>query len=386
MLHLASSTNNNGYLSALAKTWKKCGLHFKDTPSKSSFSEYRAKVSFKFFEEIFEQQLDKVKSKRKTYRGFHVYAIDGDQLDIAPSRDLVDAGFRGYWGRTKNTETHYLKMYSVQAYDVINGLLSSFKFSEKQNEQGVARTMVEGLEKDSICIYDRAHCGYETILAHEKAQNYFLIRARCGGSGGNIKKEVFEFRKSKKKSTWVIWTPNWYNKSEHMPRVRLVKIRHPETKEIMIFVTNLDESQFTDNEISELYQRRWAIEGAFRDITTILKMEQWHSKKLNGILQEIFALLWLVNTVKSQCFRNVKASKDWLDRTYQKSNFKLCTELFIENIELLIRGKNKRFNDQMLFWIKRSVENREHLSRNYPRVNKRRGRAYPCLNIVPKRR
>jgi hypothetical protein len=304
---------------------------------------------------------------------------------MPPSKDLIENNFRGCAGRTKDTETHNLKMYSVQAYDVINGILKFFKFSTKQCEQTLGRTIISGLERDSICIYDRGYCGYETIFCHDQAQSYYLIRARCGGYGGNIKKEIYEFRESSKKSAWVRWSPNWYNKGEHVPRVRLVKIRHPRTKEIMIFVTNLDEQMFTNKEISDLYLRRWAIEGAFRDMTSVLKMEQWHSKKLNGILQEIFALLWLANSIKFQCFRSLRNSRDWLNRHYEKSNFKLCTEFFMGNMELLIKNKIKRFHNEILYWIKRTVERRKHLSRAYPRVNRRRGRIYSFANIVPKR-
>ncbi|MBK7890611.1 MAG: hypothetical protein IPJ84_07125 [Bdellovibrionales bacterium] len=82
MLELSASTNCDGYHRALQKTWKNSGLKAEQTPSKSSLSEARKKVSYEFFEEIFNDDLDTNNESHELYRGFHIYAIDGDQFDL----------------------------------------------------------------------------------------------------------------------------------------------------------------------------------------------------------------------------------------------------------------------------------------------------------------
>lgn len=48
------------------------------------------------------------------------------------------------------------------------------------------------------------------------------------------------------------------------------------------------------DEILELYYRRWGIETYYRDEKFELKIEKFHSKKVNGILQELYAIAIVV--------------------------------------------------------------------------------------------
>jgi len=382
MLNLISSTNNDSYISALVKTWNKVSS-IQKMPTKSSFSEFRNKVSYRFFEDHFKEHLENINAKRATIRGFHIYAVDGDYLDIMPSKDLLKSGLRGTPCPGKKTETYCLKMYTTQAYDVVNGLIKKFEYSEEMGETELALKMIECYEKNSIAIYDRLYCGYRTMFAHITAGNKFIIRARFGGNGRNIQKEIFKFSKSKRKSKWIIWKPSFQSGGKQDIKVRLVKIKNPRTNEFMILMTNLTEKQFCDADLGELYQRRWDVEGSFRDITSTLKMEQWHSKNLNGILQEIFTLFWLINTIKFNCFRAHFNAQTWLKRKYKKSNFKFTLNTFVDNVELCFTSAGrKKIKNIIEACIWRTVESRERLSRSYPRVTRRRGRIYDKNNVV----
>ncbi len=382
MLHLAASTNGEGYFSALHNTWRKCGGCLQDTPAKSSLSEFRDKVSFEFFREVFQESLKQLEPMRRKFRGFHIYAIDGDSLDLPASADVLKNKYRGY-PTSRGRETHFPKMYAVHCLDVINGSIREFGYSETQAEVHIARQMVSRLEENSITLYDRLHCGYGVIFAHTEANNYFVVRARTSGPG--IKSEIREFRDTSKRSDIMLWHAMHLRRQYPGLAVRLVKVKNPRSGEDLIFVTNLSKDQFSDLEIAKLYLRRWDIEGSFRDLTTTLKMHQWHSKKLNGILQEIFALLWLTNAVRAECNRYIKHAKNWFCDRYEKSNFKLCTEIVIENLDLLIFKKRTEFYRILEYWIRRSTEKRRRLSRSYPRVVKQRGREYTQANVVPRR-
>lgn len=351
----------------------------KDTPSKSSLSEVRSKISFKFFEDIYSDHLNNV--TRGTYRGFYVYAIDGDQLDLPASKNVLDEGYRGY-PTSRNRETHYPKMYTVQSYDLVNQLITNFKFGKSVAENQLAQEMVRDFEPNSISIYDRLYCGYKTFLSHIESKNYFIVRARMSGSGCNS--EIMKFKASSKRSSLITWKPSArYRVAAESLKLRLVKVKNSRSGEDIIFVTNLMENQITDKDIGILYQRRWNIETSFKDLTHTLKMNQFHSKSMNGILQEIFALLWFVNNLKSK-IRSLVDQPITQER-YKKSNFKLCAEIVMKNYKLLLQKQLIKFNKILEFWILKSIENRKHLSRMYPRAVRLRGRGYALLNVVPKR-
>lgn len=60
-------------------------------------------------------------------------------------------------------------------------------------------------------------------------------------------------------------------------------------------ITNLDAGQFPLPTIKKLYAMRWGIETSFRDLKYTLGLLHLHAKKIDLILQEIFAKLTMYN-------------------------------------------------------------------------------------------
>jgi len=54
-------------------------------------------------------------------------------------------------------------------------------------------------------------------------------------------------------------------------------------------ITNLPQDQFSIGEIKQLYAKRWGIETSFRELKYAIGLTQFHSKKLEYIIQEIRA-------------------------------------------------------------------------------------------------
>lgn len=380
VVHLASSTNNQGYNLALHKTWIKSGLRLTQTPSKSSLCEYRDKVSHLFFKDIFQTDLKRFDGARKTFRGFYIYAIDGDQLDLPQSTDLLNKGYRGY-PYSKGKETHYLKMYTAQAVDLVNGMVKEFGYSNKLGEARIAHQLVSRLEKRSITLYDRLYDSYATAFMHKKAGNYFFIRIKT--KNPKVQDEIRDFCRSHRRQILITLNPPRKDRLSHKPlKVRLIKVKNSKTQEDIVFMTNAEEGIIKNKEAAALYQRRWGVESSFKDLTDTLKMCQWRSKKLNTILQEVYALFWLVNNVRRLCNTITKDISQWLKPTYKKANFKLITELLIDHIELLIKRKHQKLGKILNYWIYRSIEKREHLSRSYPRIVRGRSKMYPNASVV----
>lgn len=385
VLHLASSTNNEGYFTALHRTWSKQGLSLKYTPSKSSLSEYREKVSSNFFRDVFNKDLKRTESTRKKFRGFYIYAIDGDHLDVPVSKNVLDSGYRGFPFSAKQ-ETYYPKMYTAQAVDLVNGLIRKFEYSNKISEILMARKIAADLEKNSITLYDRLYDCYATALVHHKAQNHFFVRVKTGNLRSPL--EVQKFKNSHQKSKWINLSPPQSKrrlKSLPVLKVRLIKVKNSRSKEPIMFMTNLPEGVIKNKEAAQFYARRWGIESSFKDLTDTLKMCQWHSKTLNGVLQEIYALLWLVNQVKRVCNQVTDDTKKWFENRYKKPNFKLIANIFIDHLALLLKHRYRKFHKIITYWITRSTETRVHLSRSYPRQVKLRGKNYFNASCIGRR-
>lgn len=342
----------------------------------------RDKVSYRFFEKIYRDGLLKIQRGRKMYRGFYLYAIDGDQFELPASQNILDHGYRGY-PTGPNQETHYPKMYTAQVYDLVNHVVSDFGCSTEIDEVHLARQMCSKLEKNSITIYDRLHCGYDSFYAHEEHGSFFLVRARARHPGAN--RDVIDFASSRQRSGTVCWRSRNEKRLKADLHLRLVKVKNPRTGEDMVFVTNLPPEIFTRREIGKLYRRRWDIEVSFRDLTCTLKLGQWHSKKVNGVLQEIYALLWLVNSIKTQMQEILQTALAWFDDVYRKSNLKICVAVTLDHLNLLVRRRDVSFYRILNFWLLKTVETRRRNSRSHPRVTRTRRTLFPTASLVHRR-
>ena len=368
--------------SALQKTWKVQDLEMQDTPVKSSLSEARDKVSYQFFKDAYEADLCRLKEYRRTYREFYIYAVDGDDLNLPCSKQILDEGYRGRL-YAKGYETHYPKMYTVFAYDILNGLICDFSFSNKHQELKNALVLIRNREKNSITIYDRLYGVHPTMVNHIKHGSHFVIRLKSNGD--KISLNTRKLLESKSNEMTVVWRPDPRNEDQTPIEVRLIKYRNPKTEEMIVFATSLSAEAFCQNEIIALYQKRWEVETAFRDLSSSLKMGQWHSKKINGILQEVYALLWFTNNVRAQ-MKWVNEKNSFLEhKMYVRSNFKMCAKLIMDNIKLVICQRYKRLRKLIKFWLKRTAERRCRRSRSYPRVVKGKLSKFPVHSKVPRR-
>ncbi|MFR1908579.1 MAG: transposase [Clostridium neonatale] len=60
-------------------------------------------------------------------------------------------------------------------------------------------------------------------------------------------------------------------------------------------ITNLNENKFSAEKIKELYHMRWGIETSFRELKYAIGLVNFHSKKVEYIVQEVFAKLTMYN-------------------------------------------------------------------------------------------
>lgn len=362
VVRLISGNNNEGYWHCLIATFS-----VTSAPVKSSLCKIRKKISYEFFRDIFFKLLTDFDEQRFTYHGLKIYAVDGLQLHLPRTKDLLKKGYRGR-SLGQYYDTYGLRMYLCHAYDVITGVTKDLRFSPWNDEIAHAKNMVKGFGKDSLALYDRLYISEKMILAHYRAGNYFLMRAKRGSFKVV---EAFYQSHSQKSVTVTIRGVS----------VRLFKVVNPATGKKDVFVTNLPWKWLKPLLIQRLYRCRWECETSFKDVCDSMKLEQWHSTTLNGILQELFALFWLKNFTRIQIAKKSRKPKITLSDKYEKPNFKLIVDWIKTKLKKLFNRSFSCLRDLKKL-MKLSTEKREHYKRSYPRQLRCAASPYPYNNTI----
>ena len=307
----------------------------------------------------------KFEPHRRVFRGLRIYAIDGQQLILPRTDDIVASGYTGR-ATSRYSESYMPRAYLTHAYDVLSGVTKNFCFSPRLNEIADAKQMIARFEKNSLTLYDRLYFCSKLALCHLKRKNYFIFRCKKSAFP-----ELAAFIKNKKYKKMAI--------SYRGHNIYLVKSWNQQRKEWSVFATNLPSAWIKSKLIRNLYRLRWEVEISFKELTATTKIEQWHSKFINGILQELFCLFWLINFVKIQTYFRSKHAKNPLSDAYEKPNFKLLFNWIVSNFaKILLRIPEVL--DEMQILIRKSTERRNHESRRYPREIKGPASPFPYNN------
>lgn len=84
-----------------------------------------------------------------------------------------------------------------------------------------------------------------------------------------------------------------------------------------VLMTNLDRDTFPIEKLKELYHMRWGIETSFRELKYALSLTSLHSKKVDFIIQEIFARLTMYNFCEIITLHTVIKNKKATKHIYQ---------------------------------------------------------------------
>ena len=195
----------------------------------------------------------------------------------------------------------------VHSYDCLTGVTKDVSFGPEIIEGENAKLFAKDTEQDSISIYGRNFYSESLCLKHFVNGSKFLIRLRR-----NASKEVEKLFKNKN---------------------HFVKVKLQEPKKETAFATNLPYSKRQKTYLIKPYALRWGVETSFKELSENLKVEQWHSKSINGCLQELYVSLIIFTLTRilmqtSSC----KKTKIAFAKAYYKPNFKLLLNHFIDNL------------------------------------------------------
>ena len=293
------------------------------TGTSSAFIQRRSTILPEAFESLF-HDFSRSVDENKLYRGLRLLAVDGSDLQIAANPKDPDSYYPGVNGQRAYNLLHINAMYDLHQHIYVDALVQK---SRKADESAALTAMVDRSAIESaLLLADRGYESYNN-LAHiqEKGWN-FLIRIKDGTAGiasglalpATDEFDVpFHLKLTNKQSNEIKELLKGKNHDRHitnairfdyLPRTsrkydpavffelhfRIVRFPISDTA-CETIITNLDASAFPLHDIKRLYAMRWGIETSFRNLKHTLGLLPLHAKKVEFVLQEIFAKLTMYN-------------------------------------------------------------------------------------------
>jgi len=293
----------------------------KDTPTASAFIQQRNKISEVAFEALFHRFTSSF-PQQKLYRGYRLLAVDSSDLHTPTNREEKECYYPG-----TNGQKPYNLLRLNAIYDLMNDIYvdALVQGSKAENERRAFVTMLERDKSDLPTIYigDRGYEAYNNFAHIQEKDKNFLFRVKDMNSNGILSglslpdtdefDESFIFDLTRKLTQESKQNPNFKylphnikfdylspscrndkNIVAYRLNFRLVRIKLSNDK-YETLITNLKPEEFSSSDLKQLYSMRWGIETSFRSLKYTLGLLYFHSKKVEYILQEIFAKLTMYN-------------------------------------------------------------------------------------------
>ena len=288
-----------------------------NTATTSAFVQQRAKILPCVFEFLLHEFTGAHTDLRK-YRDYRLLATDGSSLHIPTNPYDVDTYFQNNAGEKGYNLLHLNAMYDLCNRIYVDSLVQPGRLL---NEKRALTDMVDRSRIDGkvIVIADRSYESYNNF-AHieEKGWNY-LIRVKDLDSNGILSglklpdDDEFDVRVTRalirRQTKEVKANPDVYkhistnstfdylesrSNDVYIISFRVVRFKiTDDTYETII--TNLDSCDFPPAELKILYHMRWGIETSFRELKYAVGLANFHSKKREYIVQEVFARIIMYN-------------------------------------------------------------------------------------------
>jgi hypothetical protein len=248
----------------------------------------------------------------------HLLAADGSDVNIAynpfdPETYVKQDGKRGF------NQIHLNAL-----YDVCTGMYMSASVQgiHKKQERKALIDMISSLKdiKKSIITADRGYESFNVFAALIESGAKYVIRLKDIDSNGiisayDLKNEEFDVylstRLTKRRTKETLSDIDTYTILPYYTdfdffdddimydiKVRIVRFLLPNGNYVCV-ATNLDPNEFGKKELCEIYHRRWGLETAFRKLKYSIGLVNFHSYKMEYILQELYARLTMYNFTAS---------------------------------------------------------------------------------------
>ena len=264
-----------------------------DSVSAAALCKARAKIGWEAFREVFEK-CAALCPLRKLYQGYEVLAVDGMKGEMPNLPTLKET-------YPVNAQQSYPMFHAMSAYDPLNETFQAALFRAApadEREMAMELLNAENVKgRRAIWLFDRGFPCVALIQKLEESGARFVMRVSA-----DFLREIEDFAHSGAVDKLV--SVSWDDKRQkgnkikaQVPytfEIRCVRIRL-ESGEDEFLITNLPRKEFPKRKIKELYCLRWGIETSHNYLKNSVFIEEFTSKKENGIKQDFYASLWAAN-------------------------------------------------------------------------------------------
>lgn len=285
-----------------------------EVPDRSAVTKARSKLRWESFAALLRKAVDlayQVFPEREEYTwcGLSVFAFDGSKYTL-PATVKIREAFDPDSGLDKPGKGHYPQALVNTVYDVFRRMPVGRTVCSipEGDERKQALKLLDVLPLACVCLFDRGYPGYGFIHALLQQPRYFVMR--CPAQSTFPAVEAFVLKGEKDGIIWLAPSDTFkrsLTKAERQAqkptctlngmndlqviKLRIIRLTHPDGS-VSVLLTNLfDAHAFPCQAVIDLYYRRWAVENHYRDEKTSFDIECFHSKTVNGIQQELFAIL-----------------------------------------------------------------------------------------------
>ncbi len=233
----------------------------------------------------------------KLWLHFRMLAVDGSELNLPSSKELLNKYGCHHTNSigTKIPQARVSFLCDVLNFLTIDAQIESFKVSE----QHMFESHLNYIGKGDLLTADSNYGHFRILKAIKRTKADFCIR--MSKSSNFIK----EFLASGKKDAVLVWEPSRgtiENCKKHgidfTPfKVRLIRIDLSENEIEVLALSLFDRNKYNYDCIKDLYDKRWAIEEEIKKFMQRLMIEFFSSVKENGILQDFYANIFMLNIV-----------------------------------------------------------------------------------------
>ncbi len=244
----------------------------------------------------------------KTFKGYILTAIDGSDCEVPNTKITRDK----YKTKTEKDAGNIARIKLSNCYDVLNNYVLDTEVEEyKHSENELAERHMKVVNKliteyPVVSIRDRGYFSLSYMFHSIKNNNKFVIRL-------NKRYLKQEQQSMNSNDEWVIIQYQYdrirnykdvdqelynYYEQGNTIKVRFVNITLS-TGEIETIMTNLDDQEFTSDDINYIYQKRWGIETSYAHLKESMMITNISSSKDTIIKQEVYSQMMVYNIMQS---------------------------------------------------------------------------------------
>lgn len=237
------------------------------------------------------------KFPNKKWFGYRVLAVDGSEITLPASHELLNHFGHHHTSSTgsKTPQGRVSLLYDVNMSLSVDNQIDSFKVSEQE----LFNRHLKYLKKDDLLTADTNYGFYRFLKVLSNHQVDYCIRL------SKTPKFIKDFVESLQEDIICEWEPTEAIKKNcrkhgvepQTLKLRLIRIDLADGKTEVLGVSLLNQEDFDIEAIKDLYDKRWGVEEEFKKLMQRLSVETFSSKKVNGVLQDYYANIFMQNLV-----------------------------------------------------------------------------------------